>query len=642
MDLNPLYELRDRLRAAAVAGTGLVGEDFRLRRAVEALAPLEAAAPVFARLGQLARGLLDPECPDRAGALLDALTLADAVLTTQAAVAAPEPPGPLALTGAGRAVTDAPYSVLAPLLDALTNSGGGRYGFVVDTRRDRPELFRDCRVRPALVGALGASYAELADRAEEWLCQEGPDLLPLLEQGFDPKGKKDMVRRVRVMEAVAGAEAVPFFLEQLPEAEKEVRAALIHGLRLDPGGADRLLEACRTERGACRKAAHHALARLEAPQAQEYWEKLAGKRSGQAAEYLVLSTTAQASGLVARLLGRWLEPYEAAPGAPMGREEEGALQALLFALPGKSGPAVCDGYRRMAALGTALDFKGYDGPNGQKRAVRFQSHEYSSGRDYLPFSAAAAMTLRRAILFHPTPDLLALPAELEQTSPGAYVAPALTAALLAPDAGAAFDLAAPLLRPAGVFSKKPRKADLAALKAALDGLYWDEERGEIAYVLRLADPGAGRDVTVTRPLGHRPDRRWYDALTALAGCEEADDLLDRLLCPDDPELCALVGRHFYRRALVADNSRRYLAWLRRCGWGECRGLLEAYCKRRKLDSWQFQALLADLPGTAESVAEEAERVLELIRGKRIAVGSWNDEQARRAVAALRERAASNG
>lgn len=35
MALQPLYEVKERLEAAAVAGTGLLGEDFRLRRVLE-------------------------------------------------------------------------------------------------------------------------------------------------------------------------------------------------------------------------------------------------------------------------------------------------------------------------------------------------------------------------------------------------------------------------------------------------------------------------------------------------------------------------------------------------------------------------------------------------------------------------------
>ena len=58
MDITPIYELRDRLRTAMIAGTNLLAEDFRLKRAVEAMAPLEKAAPVFAKVGELCRSLI--------------------------------------------------------------------------------------------------------------------------------------------------------------------------------------------------------------------------------------------------------------------------------------------------------------------------------------------------------------------------------------------------------------------------------------------------------------------------------------------------------------------------------------------------------------------------------------------------------
>ena len=49
MNTEPIYELRERLRAAAMAGTSLLSEDFRLKRACEAFRPLEKASPVFAK-----------------------------------------------------------------------------------------------------------------------------------------------------------------------------------------------------------------------------------------------------------------------------------------------------------------------------------------------------------------------------------------------------------------------------------------------------------------------------------------------------------------------------------------------------------------------------------------------------------------
>ena len=80
-----------------------------------------------------------------------------------------------------------------------------------DTHENNPELFRDYRVKYALVQALGASYAELADKVEQWMKEDNDKtILPLLYKDFDPKGKKEMVRRVKVISTLAGAEANDF------------------------------------------------------------------------------------------------------------------------------------------------------------------------------------------------------------------------------------------------------------------------------------------------------------------------------------------------------------------------------------------------------------------------------------------------
>ena len=82
MNTESIYELQDRLRAACIAGTNLLSEDFRLRRAFEAFKPLEAASPVFAKVGELTEKLLSPDCQNQQCALLDTITLVDAVICT--------------------------------------------------------------------------------------------------------------------------------------------------------------------------------------------------------------------------------------------------------------------------------------------------------------------------------------------------------------------------------------------------------------------------------------------------------------------------------------------------------------------------------------------------------------------------------
>ena len=143
MNTEPIYELRERLRAAAMAGTSLLSEDFRLKRAYEAFKPLESASPVFAKAGQLTAKLTEPDCQDPQGALLDAITLVDAVICTLGAVDVAgeiENAGEIdAEENAGSLIVNAPYSTLKTLLEALTTSGNGHYGTVCDMHEYHPD-----------------------------------------------------------------------------------------------------------------------------------------------------------------------------------------------------------------------------------------------------------------------------------------------------------------------------------------------------------------------------------------------------------------------------------------------------------------------------------------------------------------------
>ena len=191
MNITPLYELSSRLRNCMIAGTNLVMEDFRLRRAVEDIKPYAKAAPVFAKLAELTGQLLEPDRDDREELLLDAITLLDALLCTQAMVRAdePVPAGSTADANAGEpvkrlpqhggtySVKNIPYSQLCPLIEALTTSGAGHYAYVLEQHNKHPEIFLDYRVRAAMVQALGAAYSELADSAERWLKEGGSDVV---------------------------------------------------------------------------------------------------------------------------------------------------------------------------------------------------------------------------------------------------------------------------------------------------------------------------------------------------------------------------------------------------------------------------------------------------------------------------------
>ena len=62
MNTTPFYELHDRLYDRASAGCASIAEDFRLKRAVENMAPLAEANKTFAQLRDMcAKLFMEPE-----------------------------------------------------------------------------------------------------------------------------------------------------------------------------------------------------------------------------------------------------------------------------------------------------------------------------------------------------------------------------------------------------------------------------------------------------------------------------------------------------------------------------------------------------------------------------------------------------
>lgn len=586
MDISPLYELRARLRAAMIAGTGLLSEDFRLKRAVEAFAPLEQASPIFAKIGQLAGALLSPDSADKEDILLDAITLADAVLCTQGTVAVEGNVEPIVINGWGSAVTNAPYSVVNTLTESLLNSGSGHYGYVVETHRDRPELFRDYRVKAAMIQALGASYTELADTVAEWLKEEDASILPLLQKGFDPGGKKETVRRIHVMMAIDGEASNEFFVKMLPEAEKEVRQALIFALRCRPENVDLLLELTKTEKGNAKKTACYALAYMEDEKAKTAFAELYKKKPEEAMQYLVYTETKWASRFVAEKLKEQLSPWTGAGAEPVvSPEQESLLGEILAALPGKSGSEICEAFRMAANLEDRLK---------------------------IPY------LLHQALHCHPDEDLCALAVELYEAKGRrggrreAYF-PAAVAAQLLTDGDCCSWLEEQLK--GKLFQSN--KDFYPLLARGIDGLRFREK--ENAYVLciergRRTHPSGEPMPQYSHPVKQDITGRFTDILMR---CQNED--IDRVLmdCVNvrDEAYCRKLGDYFYGRAQNMAAPRDYLLALKRCGYPKCEGLAVNYFSKRggKFYLYEISNYAAILPGAKTAVYEEIRRVYDLYK-----------------------------
>lgn len=252
-----------------MAGTSLLEEDYRLRRAVELFGHDAGQTGLLRRIGDAARALLVTPVPERATRLLDVLGL---VTAAERAYGEADIPGELTPANPGTGIyVPAAHSRLQPIIAALNGSGSGRITILEEAWANHPEYFSDYRVLPHLAFALGDTHEELEDLLAAILSAQGKRAVPFLENGFVPDGKREMERRVYWIARLAGAEANDWFLRVLPESCREVREALIVSLGVSQDNAPLLRELYGSESGKARDAALRALARMEDEESRALW-----------------------------------------------------------------------------------------------------------------------------------------------------------------------------------------------------------------------------------------------------------------------------------------------------------------------------------------------------------------------------------
>ena len=638
MNLQPLYDVKERLEAAAIAGTGLLGEDFRLQRAAEGLKPLAGASPVFAKIDGGLTKLLSAPAEVRSGLLLDTLALVDAVVYTQGSVGLEGRLTPLPVGGGS--YRQASCAQLQPLLTALTTTGGGRMETIKSAWDNHPELFADFRVLPALAAGLGDSYGEIADQNGRILRSSGPAAVPVLKEGFDPAGGKAMARRVQVIEETAGAAENDWYLEQLSQAKKPVRQALIFALRHDPANAQTLIGLCQTEKKECQRAARFALAQMETEESRAYWEALAQKDLGGALEAMRQSSAGTATDLTAGWFLQMAERVRENPNMPLDAKAFGLLGRLRTAMECKTGPKVCDAFRAAANLSAALDRDYAYEENGRAKTepMRFYCRGATTDPDSQRyFSAAMPFTLMRSIQLTRDSGLCALAGELAEAHGGGWIAPALCAALLTQDSAAAGQRAEELLRPKfKLFGRKDTDTRVI-LQDVLWGLCWNNSRYE--YMIYANAPvnniKAFYDYEEHPVLTRELDPVWFELLMELGGLDAA---LMNLLRPMEHPVMDKVGKYLYLRATRGKNSGGFMQYVRaltQCGWKDWDGFVVKYAQAQgEVSYYSIQTMLNELPVPGKEKAAQLRAVNDLIGAKRLKAqyGRWPDAQIKQVIA----------
>ncbi len=651
MNLSPLYELKERLESSVIAGVSLLSEDFRLARAVEQMEPLSKLSPVFEKIFRSAQGLLSDACTEKGDTLLDILGFVDAVLTTQAVTNVEGEWEPLVITE-GKTVSQAPHSLLAPVLEALSSSGSGHYSLIVDTHERNPGIFSDYRLKAALVAGLNAGYAELAEQIERWLCKEDASILPLLKQGFHPKGKKEMVRRVHVVEAIAGAKENQWYLAMLEEAEKEVRAALIYALRHSQENREVLMGFTKTEKGNCKKAAMWSLAKMEGTENLEFWEQQIQKKPAASAKYLALSTSDTASDLIADALNRALDGLKKqAEGGNflLAEKDHEKFQELFLSMTGKASQKMLDLYRRMVS---ERPFEKLE--TEKNKEVRFQCNSLGSGQMSCAISNYMAELLTESLLWSMDERLFSLAQELYQEYGQIFLRPALTAALLTKGAGDAYDEFCIWLVREGVLKKETESQKQArmAIMEAFAKIVWRKEEESYQFLEYYFDEFQNCYVEVTRNLFEKLDIRWFELLVnpklKKAGSfhtyynnnyvrdqffnrttNDWEDVLANLICPSDVKICEVLGNYFYQCILINLNfktSRKFYPLLQQCGLKASPGLVGKVVEKQKLRYWEVQDLIRTIPLSVSEKIKEWEEVKNLVEQGKASISGWSAQR----------------
>ena len=287
MNFETLYELKNRLENVAVVGINLVKDDFRLKRAVEQVKEYSTVAKVFKQIYDMGNSLISTDDEDKCDLFLDLLALLDAVLCTQATTYSGDKPQEIkTITKNKDFYKELHYSELSPLIYAFTETGGGRLNIITDSFKSSPEIMKDFRVKTYMIHGLSDKYSEIADRMAEELKKQGKEVIPLLKDGFDPQGKREMISRLEIIASICKEEENDFYKYCIENGSKEIKEIAIGFLMYDQNNIDYILDLTKTEKGRLKNKAFEALSYMNDSRAAEEWGKFLKKKPLDNIEYL--------------------------------------------------------------------------------------------------------------------------------------------------------------------------------------------------------------------------------------------------------------------------------------------------------------------------------------------------------------------
>ena len=279
MNFEPLYELKNRLENVAIVGINLAKDDFRLKRAVEQVKEYSTAAKVFKQIYDMGNSLISTDDEDKCNLFLDLLALLDAVLCTQATTYSGDKAQEIKTIAKNKDFyKELHYSELSPLVYALTETGSGRYEIIEDIIENNSKLLNDFRVKNYMIHGLSDKYSEISYMITEELKKQTKEIVPLLKDGFDPQGKREMIYRLDIISSLCKEEENDFYKYCIENGSKEIKEIAIGALKYSQDNIDYILDLTKTEKGKLKNKAFEVLSYMSDDRAVKEWDKFFKKK----------------------------------------------------------------------------------------------------------------------------------------------------------------------------------------------------------------------------------------------------------------------------------------------------------------------------------------------------------------------------
>ena len=307
MNFEPLYELKNRLENVAIVGINLAKDDFRLQRAVEQIKEYSTVAKVFKQIYDMGQKLLSDD-EDKCDIFLDLLALLDAVLCTQATTYSGEKPQEIKTIAKSKDFyKELHYSELSPLIYAFAETGGGRYQVIENTIKNTPEIMNDFRVKTYMIHGLSDSYTAIGDLMIEELGKQGKEVIPLLKDGFDLQGKREMIARLHIISSISKEDENDFYKYCIENGNKDIKEMAIGALKYSQDNIDYILDLTKTEKGKLKNKVFEVLSYMNDSRAEKEWDKFFKKKPLENIEYLRGTNQQWATDYLNNFIGVYIE-----------------------------------------------------------------------------------------------------------------------------------------------------------------------------------------------------------------------------------------------------------------------------------------------------------------------------------------------